>query len=103
MHIFSISIDNRYTVCKGQNWNSAALEWKVCSGMVVESLVGGILVALGQGELVPDLAVLVQRLSRGLGQHRLGAGSRVQVVLAFRLLYTYLLKSNRLATYLGLA
>ena len=82
MHIFSISIDNRYTVCKRQNWNSAALEWKVCSGMVVESLVGGILVALGQGELVPDLAVLVQRLSRGLGQHRLGAGSRVQVVLA---------------------
>ena len=50
--------------------------------MVVESLVGGILVALGQGELVPDLAVLVKRLSRGLGQHRLGAGSRVQVVLA---------------------
>ena len=79
---FCISIDNRYTVCKGQNWNSAALEWKVCSGMVVESLVGGILVALGQGELVPDLAVLVQRLSRGLGQHRLGAGPRVQVVLA---------------------
>ena len=50
--------------------------------MVVESLVGGILVPLGQGELVPDLAVLVQRLRRGLGQHRLGAGPRVQVVLA---------------------
>ena len=51
--------------------------------MVVESLVGGILVPLGQGELVPDLAVLVQRLRRGLGQHRLGAGPRVQIVLDY--------------------
>ena len=49
--------------------------------MVIESLISWIFLRLGQRQLLPDLSVLVERLSGRLGEHCFGAGSAVHLRL----------------------